>query len=264
MKYAFMSFSDPAADLDGLLSSARRHGYDGIEPRLDAGHGHGIEVAASADRRREARRKAAEAGVALCCLATSVKVADPETADRTADELLERIDLAADLECPALRIFGGPFPESLGRDGAIESSAAPLRRVASRAGERGVVLCLETHDAWCDPVHVAGVMEKADVAWAAVNWDVMHPERLKLASLDRSFELLQPWLRHVHVHDARLNDGEFQFAPMGEGHVDHRRVIRLLRDAAYAGYISGEWINWEPAEHHLPREVARLREYEAS
>ena len=48
MKYAFMTFSTPALNLDDVLATAKQYGYDGIEPRLDAGHKHGVEVAASA------------------------------------------------------------------------------------------------------------------------------------------------------------------------------------------------------------------------
>ena len=45
MKYAFMTFSCPELDLDGVLDLAGRMGYDGIEPRLDSKHAHGVEVA---------------------------------------------------------------------------------------------------------------------------------------------------------------------------------------------------------------------------
>jgi len=36
--------------------------------------------------------------------------------------------------------------------------------------------------------------------------------------------------------------------------------MALLHNHGYAGYLSGEWINWEPHEVHLPRELATLQE----
>jgi hypothetical protein len=38
--------------------------------------------------------------------------------------------------------------------------------------------------------------------------------------------------------------------------------VQLLRAAGYDGYLSGEWIDWEPCEVHLPRELATMRVYE--
>ena len=50
--------------------------------------------------------------------------------------------------------------------------------------------------------------------------------------------------------------------PIGEGAIDHRRALELLTEFGYQGYISGEWIRWEPWEVHLPRELATLKTYE--
>ena len=47
------------------------------------------------------------------------------------------------------------------------------------------------------------------------------------------------------------------------GIVDHKRALELLKEMGYEGYISGEWIQWEPAEVHLPRELATLKRLEA-
>ena len=44
MNYSFMTFSCPEASLAEALEMAERFGYDGIEPRISAGHGHGIEL----------------------------------------------------------------------------------------------------------------------------------------------------------------------------------------------------------------------------
>ena len=30
----------------------------------------------------------------------------------------------------------------------------------------------------------------------------------------------------------------------------------------YQGYLSGEWIGWEPYDVHLPRELATMKGYE--
>jgi GNAT superfamily N-acetyltransferase len=47
MKFSFMSFSCPEADIKEFIGIAKQYGYDGIEPRLGSGHKHGIEPGAS-------------------------------------------------------------------------------------------------------------------------------------------------------------------------------------------------------------------------
>ncbi len=263
MKYAFMTFSTPQLGLADVLALAGRLGYDGVEPRLDSGHAHGIEVATGAAEREKARGAFAESGVAAACLATSCRCADPATHEEMVAATHERIDLAGDVGCPRLRVFGGAFPESASREHAIDLLAAGLSAAADHAAERGVTLCLETHDAWCDPHHVAEVLRRVDHPAVGANWDVMHPVRGGHATIGESFEALRPWIRHLHVHDGADREGKFALVPIGSGDIDHRRVIELLKGVDFAGYLSGEWINWEPHETHLPRELAALKAYEA-
>ena len=75
MRYSFMTFSCPTATWEEVLGLARRFGYDGVEPRIESGHGHGVEIAARAEKRREIRKRAEESRVAIACVATGWKLA---------------------------------------------------------------------------------------------------------------------------------------------------------------------------------------------
>ena len=261
MKYSFMTFSTPQLSFVENLAIARQYGYDGLEPRLDAGQSHGVEVTATAEQRVGVRDAAADAGVAIACLATSLRYADPAATDEMIAQTHERIDLAGDVGAPALRVFGGALAEGLSREAAIKLLVKSLRAVADHAAERGVTLCLETHDDWCDPAHVAAVVSGVGHPAIAVNWDIMHPVRTGFATIEDSFHTLRPWIHHLHVHDGVGED--LKLVPIGEGAIDHRTAIELLKTADYQGYISGEWIGWEPYDIHLPRELATMKGYEA-
>jgi sugar phosphate isomerase/epimerase len=261
MKYSFMSFSTPTLSLADTIRIAERFGYDGIEPRLDAGHAHGIEASATPKERAAIKQLLADTDVRLACLATSLQYADPSRTGDMRRQTHERIDLAGDVGAPALRVFGGRLPEDVSRERAIALLVESLGGVADHAAERGVTLCLETHDDWCDPRHVATVVEQVNHPAVAVNWDVMHPVRIGHATMDEAFRILKPWIRHLHVHDG-VGGESLELVPIGEGDYDHRRVIELLLDMDFDGYISGEWIDWEPYDLHLPRELATLKRYE--
>ena len=261
MKYSYMSFSTPDLSLDDMLAAAKRFGYDGVEPRLDCRHKHGVEVDASADQRRKIRETFRKSGVALACVATSLSYADPA---KKADMLAQthaRIDLAGDIGSPTLRVFGGVIPQGVTREQATDLLVECLGGVAGHAAQRGVTLCLETHDHWCDPSHVAVVLKRVGHPAIAVNWDIMHPVRAAKVSIEKSFEILKPWIRHLHIHDGTMED-PCVLKPIGQGAIDHRRAVELLAASRYGGFISGEWIGWESYEVHLPRELATLKQYE--
>ncbi|MCL4506774.1 MAG: sugar phosphate isomerase/epimerase [Chloroflexi bacterium] len=263
LKYAFMSFSCPQASLDDMLAMASRYGYDGIEPRVDAGHAHGIEPNMPAALRREIRHKIAQSGIPICCVATSCQYADPAATAAQLDLTRRCLDLAADIGAPRLRVFGGRLPAGISREQAIDTVARSLAEVAAYALERHVVICVETHDDWCDPRHMAEVMRRVDHPAIAVNWDIMHPVRQAGSTMDAAYQTLSPWIRHVHFHDGMLRLDDVELKPVGSGEIDHRRAVELLQQAGYDGYLSGEWIGWEPPEVHLPRELATMKSYES-
>ncbi|MGQ9784685.1 MAG: sugar phosphate isomerase/epimerase family protein [Armatimonadota bacterium] len=258
MKYAFMSFSTPELSFSEMLDVALRHGYDGVEPRLDSNHAHGIEVNTSREERYRLRNLTKENGITIACLATSIRYANPDESQEMIQQTHERIDLAGDVGAPVIRVFGGRIPEGLSREQAIELVADSLLKVADHAAERGVIVCLETHDDWCDPTYVAQVLARVNHPAVAANWDVMHPVKRAGTTVDRAFEILKPWIKHLHIHDGT----DKGLAPIGTGDIDHKRVVQLLKTIRYDGFLSGEWIKWEPYEIHLPRELATMKGYE--
>jgi sugar phosphate isomerase/epimerase len=273
VKYSFMSFSTPTLSLAETIEVARRFGYDGIEPRLDSGHTHGIEVGLSAGQRLSIREEVEAGGIELACLATSITYADPAKSDQMIRQTIERIDLAGDLGVPVIRVFGGRIhpgivsrvlkrnnPVGVAREKAIDLLARSLAEVADHAKERGVTVCIETHDDWCDPAHIAAVLQRVNHEAIAVNWDIMHPVRSANVSMDDAFQALKPWIRHLHIHDGSKTASGM--LPIGTGDIDHRRALEQLKTIGYDGFISGEWIDWEPYEVHLPRELAAMKRYE--
>lgn len=262
MKYSFMSFSCPELSLDEMIELAQKYGYDGIEPRISANHKHGIELDTSAAVREESKAKVEKSGIALCCVATSCTYADPEKKGDMVAATMKAIDLAGDIGCHRIRVFGGGIPEGVTREKAIDILVESMKDVSDHAGERNVIVCMETHDDWCDPAHLAEVMKRVDHPAIGINWDIMHPVRVAKVSIDEAFNTIKPWIRHIHFHDGLTNDDGLFLVPIGEGEIDHKRAKECLRSIDYDGFLSGEWISWEPYEKHLPRELATMKGYD--
>lgn len=261
MRYAFMSFSTTRLSLADTLSLARRLGYDGIEPRPGWHHRHGIELSTTAGERAGLRRQIADSGIAVACLSPGLRFANPATAPQQLAEASAYIDLAADIGAPLLRVFGGELGAGLDRGAAIINVAGALRALLPQARARGVKLCMETHDAWTSPDHVAAVLERINDPHVRAVWDVMHPLRTSGWSIRDAFDRLRPWIEHVHIHDGTFDQSKLEFASIGKGLYDIPAVFACLAEMHYPGYLSGEWINCDDTVD-LPTELAAMKALE--
>ena len=256
-----MSFSCPELTLDEMLAMAKEFGYDGIEPRISSNHQHGVEFDTNQHQRKEIKQKALDIGIAIGCVATSCRYADPKISQDMVNDTEKAVDLAADIGSSRIRVFGGKIGDGLDRTDAVELVAESLLSIADYASKRGVSICVETHDDWCNPIDVAAVMEKADHSAIAVNWDIMHPVQRGYATIEESFESLKPWIQHLHIHDG---SAQKSLLPIGEGDIDHKSAIERLSTIAFDGYLSGEWISWDdPYRNYLPRELQTLKRYQS-
>ena len=238
MKVSFMTFACPQWRLPRVVDAAVGHGYHGIEFRTDAQHAHGIEVTSGKSQRDEARKRCRGSGIEICCLATSLQFAtDHVIADAPA-----RIELAADLECPALRVFCGPIPEGFTIEQTIEKVAAQLRQVAAVAADHNVQLWLETHDTFSLGAYAGRAVRLADHPSVGINYDNMHPFR-NGESLETTIAQLSPFIRHTHFHDSVSAPDQVVIKPLDTGELPMDDMMRALLSLGYTGYLSGEWFN---------------------
>ncbi|MFD0672214.1 sugar phosphate isomerase/epimerase family protein [Cohnella sp. GCM10027633] len=263
MKYAFTTFSCPDAGLDEVLRMARRYGYAGIEVRCGREQRHGIELSLAPEERSSVKHAIEANGIELVCIGVSCDFSNAETVRNHISETTAYLELARDLGVPYVRVFCGIIPLESSRAEARERIVGALKSLAPAAEEAGVIIAVETHDDWSDPQEMSAIMSAVDHPAVGVVWDVMHTLRTGRASMEEAYRALKPWLRHVHIHDGLLDESRLTFLPIGSGEIDHRAVVRILADQQYEGFLSGEWLDWEPADIHLPREIGAMRAYES-
>ena len=253
MKVSFMTFACPAWTYDEVLSCASELGYDGLEPRMDSNHQHGIEVALDGAGRKDAKAKAADAGIELCCLATSLQFNKLEAEARQAllDDCKARVELAADLGIPGLRVFAGRPPEGVALDDALVACGENLAQAGEFAQSAGVELWLETHDSVSKAVNAAQAVNGASHPAVGFNYDVMHPLR-NGEDLDTTFAALGDNIRHTHWHDAVNDPKKVAITRFGEGELPLIEILQRLNAVGFEGYLSGEWFNQQLGE--TPRE----------
>ena len=269
MKISFMTFVAPEWSLEEHLTAAIRYGYDAIEPRREADHNHGVELDTNKKERQAIKEQFTSCGVELTTIATSRRyaLATDHELQETMDLTKRYCDLAADLGAQNIRVFGGMTPEGMQFEDAKKTVAEALHECGEHAARRGVYLCLETHDAYCNTADVLEVVRNADSPGVAINWDIMHPYRFG-ESMETAFNNVKDYVRHCHIHDGIRpeEDGPagWKLSLMGEGDIPHDEAIKLLATIDYQGSLSGEWIrSFDPAEI-LPHDAQVLREYIAA
>jgi sugar phosphate isomerase/epimerase len=263
MRLAFSTLGCPAWDLEQILAAAREAGYEGIEWR---GYREEMELPRASIftgvARAETRRRFRDAGLQFVSLGSSVRLSDPAPEARRShrDALAAHVELAASLDCPLVRVFGGKLPAGVRREEALPGMAAFLRELAEIAARSGVGLVVETHDDFSTGEQVAELLCQTDHPAVGSLWDLHHPYREGEAP-ETTVQVLGPTLRHTHVKDSR--DG--RYCLMGEGDVPLAGMIGLLRGRGYDGWVSVEWEKrWHPEiaepEVVLPQYARKLRE----
>jgi sugar phosphate isomerase/epimerase len=254
MKISFMTFACPGWTFDQVVDAAVRHEYQGIEFRCDADHHHGVEVWSSAGERSRMRERLEREGLAACCLATSLQF----VTDRVLEDAPARVQLAADLGCPALRVFCGPIPEGLEMSQAIDKVGRQLRQVAEIVENQNVELWLETHDSMSLAAHAAAAVQVARHPAVGINYDNMHPYRRGETVAD-TFAALGGLIRHCHFHDALNQPDKVVIQRAGQGELPLDEMFQGLVSAGFDGYLSGEWFNTQ----YGPDPDAALEAYRA-
>lgn len=244
MQLATMTSVCPDWTLDRIATAMQRHGYRGLEPRVEWDHAAGIEASMTAAERRAARDRLAGEGLEFCCVATGVRMAEPDAAERArqVEDLRRYVELAGDLGAPYVRTFGGQHAR---RDLLliVDYVADGYRAVMEVAEARSVTVLMETHDHWSASAPVRAVAERVGHRRCAVLWDLLHPMRL-LEPPEATMRNLSGLVRHVHVHDVDYGpDGSSRTVALGAGRYDHAPPVRLLAQAGYDGYYSVEVIH---------------------
>lgn len=244
LKTCFTTFACPDWFLDRVIDAAVLHGYQGVEIRVDAGHKHGVEVKATGRDRAEFHHLFSAAGIEPCCLATSITF----ISEQAVELAKARIELAADIGCRAIRVFGPPRDFDLPMQDAIEKTAWHLHHAADMAQHAGVELWLETDGLFSKAVDAATAVRIADHPAVGINYDNMNPYRTG-EPLEETFEALRGLVRHAHFHDAIKCPDNVVVKPIGKGDLPIDKMFKGLISLGFDGYFCGEWFNDQYGEN---------------
>jgi sugar phosphate isomerase/epimerase len=261
---AFSTLGCPDWSFERVLAEAQQDGYEGIELRvLD---GQLVDLSLPPEERKRVKRLAGEAGIAIACVDSSIKLASGGDPASVAEELIGHMELAREWNSELVRVFPGAWPAGHDQEQVIAAMAEIVERALPAAERLGVAIVLETHDTFSRATLVAELLRTVPNRWFGVIWDVYQPH-ISGETPEQVFAALDDRILHVHIKDARRVPDEpdhWELTPLGAGEVPVRDILSGLRARGYSGWLSVEWPNyWQRdlagPEIVLPQHAAMLR-----
>lgn len=230
MKLSFTTLSIARdLDLDNTIEMAKAAGCAGIEFRISQGQKHGVELETTKEQRCIIRRKMEDAYLETVSIATGCMFhfVDEKIRRENIEGAKMAAELAHDLSCKYIRVFGNDIPEDVNAQKCVAYVAEALSEVAGYAAPLGVDVLLEMHgkfNFWGYVIEAVKLTGKANVGilYNCDNRDIVKD------SVIETYERIAPFMRHVHMHE--LDSPIFPYMQL---------FSLLIRDG-YTGYLSAE------------------------
>ena len=144
-----------------------------------------------------------------------------------------------------MRVFGNKLvgPQAT----AVEHIAGSLRELGNYAGPKNVTVILESHGDFTTSPVLKEILEKASSPHVALLWDAHNTFVEGKEDPEVTVREVGKYIRHTHLKDARLTNGQDSYVLTGRGDVPVKRQVELLASSGYAGSYSFEWEKaWHP------------------
>jgi len=162
----------------------------------------------------------------------------------------ECIDIAAEVGCNIVRVFGGEPIKGISPNKCLRFIIDGLKAVISYAEKRDIYLALENHGKITNNVDLLmTILDRVGSEHLKLNIDTgnFYWFGYKLSEVDDILKRLAPLAIHTHMKNGtterkeeRRRIGELKFTPLYEGDINLQNFIKLLKENNYKGAISIE------------------------
>ncbi|MFO1096535.1 MAG: sugar phosphate isomerase/epimerase family protein [Planctomycetaceae bacterium] len=161
------------------------------------------------------------------------------------------IDYAALLGAPVIRIFAGSVPKGDTESAALDRCVAGINECVQYAATKGVVLALENHGgitATAD--QLLAIVKRVDPSpWFGVNFD---SGNFNSADPYAELERVAPYAMNAQLKVSVTAAGQRQRS-------NFARVVNILKQAGYRGYLVLEYEEPEEPRERIPAILDELR-----
>lgn len=175
-----------------------------------------------------------------------------EARERNLKMCRDWIDYSAALGAPAIRIFAGNIPKGESEDVARERCIAGINQSLDYAATKGVCLALENHGGiTATPEQMLKIIEGVKTSpWFGVNFD---GGNFSTADPYADLAKIAPYAINAQIKVEVSRSGKKELA-------DLKRVVKILKDASYRGFLVLEYEAQEEPLEAIPGYLKQLRD----
>lgn len=177
-------------------------------------------------------------------------VAEGEAREQQLASAREWIDHSAVMGAPVIRIFAGRVPKGDTEEAALDRCVAGIDEALEYAAGKGVFLALENHGGiTATPEQLLAIVKRVKPSpWFGINFD---SGNFRTDDPYGDLEKIAPYAINAQVKVMISRDGKKEPS-------DLERVVKILKDADYRGYLVLEYEEDHPHEE-IPKYIDQLR-----
>jgi sugar phosphate isomerase/epimerase len=198
------------------------------------------------------KKLAYRCGVSIYTIGIRARMAQPTPELRNAEVELVRkwLDAAQRLGASHMRIFGGAIPKGATEAQAIAMAVETLKRCAVDAAAKGITLGVEDDGGiTTNAGPTVEIVKKAESPWVGINLDTGNFPADAYAQIEQC----APYATNVHFKTEVHSAGGTQPA-------DWPRILGILANAGYRGYLALEYESTEDPLGTVPKLIGKMKE----
>ncbi|MCR4593527.1 MAG: AMP-binding protein [Clostridiales bacterium] len=189
-------------------------------------------------------RKLFEKRLSLTCIDTICDLSDVNGRNATIEETVACMEIAKNLHIPYVRLRAEANTRT---DEVFAFISSVLETLVKKAEENNIVLLLETKGLFADTAVLRDILENFASDYLASLWNVSEAYMATAEEPKDIIKNLGAYVKHVHISDARKENGKFEHCLIGDGELPMDDVMKALRSVNFDGYISLVWDpQWMP------------------